>query len=70
LSELQELVEAVCGVLLHKQNFRRTVEASGLVAATGAMRADTGGRPARLYSRTAVARTAAAPGLSLPLARR
>jgi hypothetical protein len=70
LSQLQDLVEAVCGVLLHKQNFRRTVEASGLVAPSGAILTDTGGRPARLFARTPVARTAAAPGLSLPLAKR
>lgn len=70
LSQLQDLVEAVSGVALHKQNFRRTVEASGLVAATGAMRADTGGRPAKLFAKSPVTRTAAAPGLSLPLAKR
>jgi hypothetical protein len=70
LSQLQGLVEAVCGVRLHKQNFRRTVEASGLVAPTGAMQADTGGRPARLYAKSPVSRTAGAPGLSLPLAKR
>jgi len=35
LLELQRTVEAVSGVRLHKQNFRRLVESSGLVERTG-----------------------------------
>jgi hypothetical protein len=70
LGELQDLVEALCGVSLHKQNFRRAVERSGLVEPTGAVRQVTGGRPAQLFMKSAVSRTAGAPGLSLPLDRR
>lgn len=49
LFELQKTVEAILGPHLHKQNFRRLVEAGGLVAPTGEHRLRTGGRPARLY---------------------
>ena len=49
LSGLQRVVEAISGVQLHKQNFRRVVERTGLVAATGDMEVDTGGRPAALF---------------------
>lgn len=48
LLELQRTVEALAGVRLHKQNFRRLVEAQGLVEETGGAKAETGGRPARL----------------------
>jgi hypothetical protein len=49
LYELQKTVEAILGPHLHKQNFRRLVEGAGLVEPTGEVRAETGGRPARLY---------------------
>lgn len=49
LFELQKTVEAILGSRLHKQNFRRLVEAAGLVDATGEVRNHTGGRPAKLY---------------------
>jgi hypothetical protein len=70
LSDLQRTVEAVSGVLLHKQNFRRSVERSGFVEPLGQYRDDTGGRPAELFgfNRDAVS-PAAAQGLSLPLRR-
>ncbi|MGF1597802.1 MAG: hypothetical protein ACFCVK_12870 [Acidimicrobiales bacterium] len=48
LLQLQRLVEALAGVGLHKQNFRRLVESAGLVEGTGAY-ARTGGRPAELF---------------------
>lgn len=48
LSQLQRVVEALSGVGLHKQNFRRLVEAAGLVEGTGEL-ARTGGRPAELF---------------------
>ena len=35
LSRLQRVVEALAGVRLHKQNFRRLVERGGLVEGTG-----------------------------------
>lgn len=49
LFELQRAAEAVSGVALHKQNFRRQVERSGLVEPTGASSARLGGRPAAEY---------------------
>jgi hypothetical protein len=70
LSALQDLVEHVCGVRLHKQNFRRTLENSGLVVATGAMLQETGGRPAKLFTRSHASFAFGALGLSLPLVRR
>lgn len=49
LSALQRVVEAVLGVRLHKQNFRRALDRTELVDGTGEMQSDTGGRPAELY---------------------
>ncbi len=49
LFELQKAVEAITGNLLHKQNFRRLVEKSGLVEGTGTFESRTGGRPAETY---------------------
>jgi len=49
LSELQTAAEAVAGLSLHKQNFRRGVERTGLVQPTGRLSAATGGRPAELF---------------------
>lgn len=49
LYDLQKVVEAITGTPLHKQNFRRLVEGSGLVEATGEMKKSTGGRPAKLF---------------------
>jgi hypothetical protein len=48
LLQLQQVVEALAGIPLHKQNFRRLVEAGGLVERTGEQ-ARTGGRPAELF---------------------
>lgn len=49
LLELQRTVEALAGVRLHKQNFRRLVERSGLVEGTGELAHSTGGRPPELF---------------------
>jgi len=49
LTELQRTVEAISGRHLHKQNFRRLVEASALVEPTGGTATGTGGRPAQLF---------------------
>jgi hypothetical protein len=69
LLELQLVVEALAGVRLHKQNFRRLVARQDLVEETGAMIAETGGRPARLFRfRRAVLRERAVAGAKLPLA--
>jgi hypothetical protein len=69
LLDLQQAVEAISGVRLHKQNFRRMIERTGLVEGLGRQRTETGGRPAELfrYSREAAA-TRGVLGLSLPLA--
>ena len=66
LSELQAAAEAVAGLSLHKQNFRRGVERTGLVAPTGRLSAATGGRPAELF-RTVEGDMSAADTLGLPL---
>lgn len=49
LLQLQRAVEALAGVTVHKQNFRRLIEQQDLVEETGEMSADTGGRPAKLF---------------------
>jgi hypothetical protein len=49
LFELQRTVESILGSHLHKQNFRRLIAASGLVEATGDIRTETGGRPAKAF---------------------
>ena len=70
LSELQAAAEAVSGLSLHKQNFRRGVERTGLVEPTGRVSAATGGRPAELFRFKGVdPQTGGAPGLSLPAQR-
>jgi hypothetical protein len=71
LSQLQQTVEALSGVRLHKQNFRRLVEQQGLVEETGDITAATGGRPARLVRfRPEVLLERPAPGLRLRAGRR
>jgi hypothetical protein len=71
LLQLQRTVEALSGVRLHKQNFRRLVEQQGLVEETGAISAQTGGRPARLVRfRREVLLERPAPGLRLRAGRR
>jgi hypothetical protein len=71
LLQLQRTVEALSGVRLHKQNFRRLVEHQGLVEETGGISAETGGRPARLVRfRREVLLERPAPGLRLRAARR
>jgi hypothetical protein len=70
LSALQRAVEAIAGVPLHKQNFRRALERADLVEGLGRMDADTGGRPAELYRfRREILGARPVSGLSLPLLR-
>ena len=70
LSALQRTVEAIAGVPLHKQNFRRVVEREDLVEGLGRQDADTGGRPAELFRfRREILAARPATGLSLPLLR-
>ncbi|MBP9143380.1 MAG: hypothetical protein KBF21_14090 [Thermoanaerobaculia bacterium] len=67
LLQLQRTVEALAGLRLHKQNFRRLVEQGGLVEGTGRLEAGTGGRPAELFRfRRDVLRERPAPGVGLP----
>jgi len=49
LRDLQDTAEAITGLSLHAQNFRRALDRSGLVETTGRMETRTGGRPAQLY---------------------
>ncbi|KAA5603121.1 NUDIX hydrolase [Blastochloris sulfoviridis] len=66
LTTLQRTVEAISGRHLHKQNFRRLVEAGALVEPTGETSMTTGGRPAALYRfRREVLQERPAPGLRL-----
>jgi hypothetical protein len=70
LSRLQRSVEAIAGVALHKQNFRRMLERTGLVAGLGRFDADTGGRPAELFRfRRELLNARPISGLALPLLR-
>ncbi len=69
LLELQRTCEALSGLKLHKQNFRRALERTGFVRPLGIMREDTGGRPAELYSYDRdLFRFSPSSGLSLPRA--
>jgi hypothetical protein len=65
LLRLQQVVEALSGLTMHKQNFRRLAERSGLVEGTGRRELSTGGRPAELFRfRRAVLRERRAPGVA------
>ena len=64
LTELQQTVEAISGHHVHKQNFRRLVEAAALVEPTGAESRPRRGRPAALFRfRRDVLKERPAPGL-------
>lgn len=70
LSALQRTVEAIAGVPLHKQNFRRALERAELVEGLGRLDVETGGRPAELFRfRREVLDARPVSGLSLPLLR-
>ena len=70
LLQLQRAVEALAGQNLHKQNFRRLIDQQGLVEETGAISAETGGRPAKLFRfRQSVLLERAVGGSKLPLSR-
>ena len=67
LSQLQTVVEALSGVTLHKQNFRRLIASERLVEETGDRVAQPRGRPAALYRfRPQVWVERRAPGVGLP----
>ena len=66
LLELQRVVEALAGLRLHKQNFRRLVNVQGLVEGTGKFSTPARGRPAELFHfRREVLRERQAPGVRL-----
>ena len=70
LLQLQQTVEALAGLRLHKQNFRRLVEQQGLVEEIGKVSTETGGRPAKLVRfRREVLQERAVAGARLPVAR-
>jgi len=67
LLQLQWAVEALAGLTLHKQNFRRLIESQGLVEETGAMTTGAAGRPAKLFAfRREVLQERAVAGTKLP----
>ncbi len=67
LFELQRSVEAIVGFRFHKQNFRRSVEKSGLVTRTDRMSQNVSGRPAALFrTNAATASATSATGLIIP----
>ncbi len=67
LLDLQTTVEALAGVQLHKQNFRRLVERTRLVEGTGRRADSTGGRPAEVFRfRPEVVLERPRPGLNVP----
>ncbi len=70
LLQLQKAVECLMGQRLHKQNFRRLVEGSGMVEEiTGRKSVEAGGRPAALFRfRKEVMRERQAPGMKLSAA--
>ncbi len=64
LLALQKVVESLAGACLHKQNFRRVVERSGLVEGSGEKTSESGGRPAELFRfRKEVQKERSAPGV-------
>lgn len=66
LLELQRTVEALAGLRLHKQNFRRLVNEQGLVEGTGKFSIPARGRPAELFRfRREVLRERPAPGVRM-----
>ena len=70
LLQLQLVVEALGGVRLHKQNFRRLVINGGLVEPTGQRDSQSRGRPAELFRfRREVLSERPASGVGLPAAR-
>lgn len=70
LLQVQRVVEALAGVRLHKQNFRRMLTTGELVEPTGQTHAGGRGRPAELYRfRRDVVRERRTAGVGLPTTR-
>jgi hypothetical protein len=67
LYELQQATESILGRSLHKQNFRRAIEKSGLVDGLGEFATATGGRPAELFKvKKQDTRNSIATGITTP----
>ena len=67
---LQRAVEALAGVRLHKQNFRRLLISGGLVEPTGRREGSGRGRPAELFKfRQEVLLERLSPGVGIPTQR-
>jgi len=67
LFQLQRVVEALAGMRLHKQNFRRMLMATDVVEPTGRVDSSGRGRPAELYRfRRGVAYERSIVGVTLP----
>ncbi|WP_454857291.1 NUDIX hydrolase [Rhizobium binxianense] len=69
LLRLQRTVEALAGLTLHKQNFRRFIEQQDLVEETGGTTSETGGLAKLFRFRHAVLEERALAGTKLPLSR-
>ncbi len=71
LLHLQRLVEAIAGLELHKQNFRRLLERTNLVEGAGEFDTSAGGRPAELVrSKTETLNERPVAGIHVPAPRR
>jgi hypothetical protein len=70
LLRIQKVAEALSGVPLHKQNFRRLIIQGGLVREVGERDTSSLGRPAALFRfRRSVLQERPAPGVGLPVRR-
>lgn len=70
LLHLQRVVEALAGMPLHKQNFRRFLDREGLVEGTGEVDPGGRGRPAELFRfRADVVRHRPSIGVTVPVLR-
>lgn len=71
LLQLQTTAEALSGIALHKQNFRRLVIQQGLVEESGEVATGTAGRPAKLMRfRREVTLERPSPGIRIKATRR
>jgi len=70
LLRIQKTAEALWGIPLHKQNFRRLIIQGGLVREVGERDTSSPGRPAALFRfRRSVLQERPAPGVGLPVRR-
>ncbi|MBI1252352.1 MAG: NAD regulator [Alphaproteobacteria bacterium] len=69
LFHLQRIVEALSGLKLHKQNFRRLLDRTGFVEGAGVFDASGGGRPAELFRASAQVSSHAVGGVHVPAPR-